>query len=155
MSPDGGDQDGAVVVVGFRVTGRAVAGFLSERGDRVVIVEDDPTEERRRQAAALGFEFVATPGTAELRRVLRTSRLVVPSPGIPVRHELDPTGAGDTMLAGVLAARLVAGVDAGRGRDTLVGAIAAGLLVERPGLDAVPALAAIRDRAAGRSPRGN
>ncbi|MDQ1429087.1 MAG: UDP-N-acetylmuramoylalanine--D-glutamate ligase [Acidimicrobiaceae bacterium] len=76
----------AVVVVGFRVTGRAVVAFLRQRGDRVVIVEDDPTDERRQQAAALGATFVARPDTDELRRILAGSRLVVPSPGIPVRH---------------------------------------------------------------------
>jgi len=77
---------GAVVVVGFRVTGRAVADFLLDRGDRVVVVEDDATDERRQQAAALGVELVAHPDSDELRRVLRDSRLIVPSPGIPVRH---------------------------------------------------------------------
>ena len=81
-----GAGDGAVVVVGFRVTGRAVVAYLRQRGDRVVIVEDDPTDERRQQAAALGATFVAQPDRDELRRLLAGSRLVVPSPGIPVRH---------------------------------------------------------------------
>lgn len=76
----------AVLVVGFRVTGRAVAGFLRSRGDQVVIVEDDPTDERRRQAAALGAALVAHPDDDELRQVLATCRLVVPSPGIAVSH---------------------------------------------------------------------
>lgn len=68
-------------------------------------------------------------------------------PSIPPRAELDPTGAGDTMLAGLLAAR-VAARDQGRalGRDLRLGATAASLLVERPGLDAIPTLAAVRRR---------
>jgi len=74
---------------------------------------------------------------------------------IPARAEVDPTGAGDTMLAGVLAARVAAGVltrvaagaDARRtGRDLRLGALAASLLVEGPGLDSVPTLAQLRQR---------
>jgi UDP-N-acetylmuramoylalanine--D-glutamate ligase len=76
----------AVLVVGFRMTGLAVAGYLRQRGDEVVIVEDDPTEERRGQAARLGASFVEHPGSDELRRVMAACRLVVPSPGIPVSH---------------------------------------------------------------------
>jgi hypothetical protein len=68
--------------------------------------------------------------------------------GVPAAVELDPTGAGDTMLAGVLAGRM-----AGRGRDGVVrghalriGALASSLLVEREGLDAVPTVAELRAR---------
>ena len=69
---------------------------------------------------------------------------------IPPLEEVDPTGAGDTMLAGLLAARIVAGVQVERGRDLHVGALAAALLVERPGLDAVPSLRDLRRRRASR-----
>lgn len=81
-----GGKGAAVVVVGFRLTGRAVAGYLAGRGEPIVIVEDDPTDERRQQAAALGAEFLARPGLDELRPVLARSSLVVPSPGIPPAH---------------------------------------------------------------------
>jgi sugar/nucleoside kinase (ribokinase family) len=68
-------------------------------------------------------------------------------PSIPARVDLDPTGAGDTVLASLLAARIAAGQDAAvAGRELRVAAVAASLLVERPGLDAVPTLAAIRER---------
>jgi hypothetical protein len=67
--------------------------------------------------------------------------------GIPPRIDVDPTGAGDTILAGVLAARIACGPDVRRdGRDLLIGAVASSLLVERPGLDAVPTLAAVIER---------
>lgn len=74
-------------------------------------------------------------------------------PGIPTREEVDPTGAGDTMLAGLLAARLAGGGRAPGGEppgghDLHLGALAATLLVERPGLDAVPWLRALRERRA-------
>jgi UDP-N-acetylmuramoylalanine--D-glutamate ligase len=77
---------GAVLVVGFRMTGLAVAAYLRQRGDEVVIVEDDPTDERVGQAAALGATFIGRPDGNELRTVVRGCRLIVPSPGIPVSH---------------------------------------------------------------------
>src|SRR6185436_6669783 len=66
---------------------------------------------------------------------------------IPARAEVDPTGAGDTMLAGVVAARIAGSSDAARsGRDLNIGALAASLLVEGPGLGSVPVLGRLRDR---------
>ena len=76
----------AVLVVGFRVTGHAVAQFLRGRGDEVIIAEDDPTAERRQQADALGARFLGQPDEATLRQAVEVCRLVVPSPGIPVSH---------------------------------------------------------------------
>ena len=68
-------------------------------------------------------------------------------PAIPPRVDLDPTGAGDTVLASVLAARIAARSDAGRsGRELHLAAQAASLLVERLALDAVPTLKAVRER---------
>lgn len=60
-------------------------------------------------------------------------------PSVPSLLEIDPAGAGDTMLAGLVASRIVAGA-AGQeqGRDLRLGASAASLLVEGPGLDSVP-----------------
>ncbi len=66
---------------------------------------------------------------------------------IPSRREVDPTGAGDTMLAGLVAARLVGGPEArAGGRDLRLGAAAASLLVEGPGMNSVPTLSQIRER---------
>lgn len=75
-----------MLVVGFRVTGRSVAAFLRQRGDPVVIFDDDPTDERRHQAAALGAAFVGPGEEDALARAVTESRLVVPSPGIPPGH---------------------------------------------------------------------
>jgi hypothetical protein len=68
--------------------------------------------------------------------------------GVAAREEVDPTGAGDTMLAGLFAGRIANPDGAARGRALRLGAVAASLLVERPGLDAVPSLPAIREREA-------
>ena len=79
----GGD---AVLVVGYRVTGQSVANFLHRRGDRIIVVEDDPTDERVRHAEAVDATFIGHPDEETLRRAVAESRLVVPSPGIPVSH---------------------------------------------------------------------
>jgi sugar/nucleoside kinase (ribokinase family) len=68
-------------------------------------------------------------------------------PSVPSEHEIDPTGAGDTMLAGLVAARLVAGDDAQRfGRDLFIGALASSLQVAGPGMDSVPTFDRLRRR---------
>ena len=70
-------------------------------------------------------------------------------PSVPSPIEIDATGAGDTMLAGLVAARVAAGGEGQRlGRDLHLGALAASLLVEGPGMDSVPTLAQLRQRLA-------
>jgi sugar/nucleoside kinase (ribokinase family) len=70
-------------------------------------------------------------------------------PSVPATREVDATGAGDTMLAGLVAARIVAGSDAHRrARGLHLGALAASLLLEGPGMDSVPTLEQLRQRAA-------
>lgn len=72
-------------------------------------------------------------------------------PSVPSGREIDPTGAGDTMLAGMVAARLVAGDEGERlGRDIYTGAAASSLLVEGPGMTSVPTLGQLVARIAGR-----
>ena len=68
---------------------------------------------------------------------------------IPTPRFVDPTGAGDTFLASVLAARLdpsLLGVRQGDGLDLRFGAAAASLVCERPGLLGVPSLDEVLDR---------
>jgi sugar/nucleoside kinase (ribokinase family) len=68
---------------------------------------------------------------------------------IPTPRLVDPTGAGDTFLAAVLAARVAPAIVGGRaadGVDLRFGAAAASLVCERPGLLGVPWLAEVLDR---------
>ena len=68
---------------------------------------------------------------------------------IPTPRLVDPTGAGDTFLAAVLAARLAPSILGGRegdGLDLRFGAAAASLVCERPGLLGVPSLEAVLER---------
>ncbi len=70
-------------------------------------------------------------------------------PSVPSPIEVDATGAGDTMLAGLVAARVAGGPDGHRlGRDLHLGAMAGSLLVEGPGMDSVPTLRQLRERLA-------
>jgi sugar/nucleoside kinase (ribokinase family) len=70
-------------------------------------------------------------------------------PAIRASRELDPTGAGDVALAGLLAARIAGGRRIRVGQDLLIAAAAASLVVEGPGLEAVPTLEAVRARLVG------
>ncbi len=68
-------------------------------------------------------------------------------PAVPTRAVVDPTGAGDVFLAGLLGARLLRKGDAiGRGADLRLAATMSSLVLEGHGLDAVPTREAIRAR---------
>jgi hypothetical protein len=72
-------------------------------------------------------------------------------PAIESEGVVDPTGAGDTFLAAMLAARLDplgVGVPPGRGGELRFAAAAASLTVERPGMLGVPTPAAVQTRLA-------
>jgi UDP-N-acetylmuramoylalanine--D-glutamate ligase len=75
-----------VAVIGFGVTGQAVARSLLARGEEVVVYDDHPGPATAEAAAALGIEVIPTPAPEALRRGLAASDLVVPSPGVPVSH---------------------------------------------------------------------
>ncbi len=79
-----------IVVMGFGVTGQAVARSLVATGDAVVVFDDASTEPGTTAAAAAGAIGVAvepTP-TAGLEARLRNFDLMVPSPGVPVNHPI-------------------------------------------------------------------
>jgi hypothetical protein len=72
-------------------------------------------------------------------------------PSVPSGEEVDPTGAGDTMLAGLVAARIAGGPEAARGgRDLHMGATASSLQVEGPGMNSVPTFGQLLGRIRGR-----
>ncbi len=76
-----------VAVVGFGVTGRAVASHLRSRGDAVVVLDDRPGPEQVAAAEAAGVTLERTPADeAALTAKLAGATMVVPSPGVPVSH---------------------------------------------------------------------
>jgi UDP-N-acetylmuramoylalanine--D-glutamate ligase len=76
----------AAVVIGFGVTGRAVARALAS-GDRDVLAFDDsPSPEQEEAARAIGVRLERTPSPADLTHRLKDAAMVVPSPGVPPAH---------------------------------------------------------------------
>jgi UDP-N-acetylmuramoylalanine--D-glutamate ligase len=75
-----------VVVIGFGLTGRAVAAELVAAGDAVTVLDDEPTVEASDAAEQLGLSLDPMPVGAALDRLVAGSDLVVPSPGVPVSH---------------------------------------------------------------------
>ncbi|MEA2520112.1 MAG: hypothetical protein QOF49_2192 [Chloroflexota bacterium] len=70
-------------------------------------------------------------------------------PAVPSHDAIDPTGAGDVFLAALAAARIeprLVGGRIGQGLDLLLGAAAASLVLEGPGMFGVPTREAVRER---------
>lgn len=95
MTP-GGDPV-IVVVVGFGVTGRAVARAVTRAGRAVEVFDDTCSPEQTAAAAAIGVAIEKTPPAAELAHRLEGAALVVPSPGVPPSHPI----YGAALRAGV------------------------------------------------------
>ncbi|HET6873873.1 MAG TPA: Mur ligase family protein, partial [Acidimicrobiales bacterium] len=74
------------VVVGFGVTGRAVATWLRQRGDEVVVFDDRADDALIADAAVQGVTIEVTPAGSDLTARLAGAGLLVPSPGVPVSH---------------------------------------------------------------------
>ena len=79
-------SDGAVVVVGYGVTGRSVAAYFADRGQPVVVWDDNATDELVADGQKAGVEVRPTSTGADLHSRLVGASLLVPSPGVPVGH---------------------------------------------------------------------
>ena len=77
-----------VVVVGFGVTGRAVARAVTRNGIAVRAFDDTRTPEQGAAAEAIGVDLEVTPPPSELASRLRGAAMVVPSPGVPPTHPI-------------------------------------------------------------------
>ena len=78
--------DGNALVIGFGITGQAVAHALRSRGFSVVAVDEHPSDAVRTAAASLAVELVEAPSVSDLARLVEASDFVLPSPGIPEMH---------------------------------------------------------------------
>ena len=74
------------LVVGFGVTGAAVARALVQRGERVVAVDDRPGDAAVEAARELGLELVAGPDASRLGDLVRGASALLPAPGLPATH---------------------------------------------------------------------
>lgn len=77
---------GSALVVGFAVTGRAVAGALRAHGISVIAVDDHPSATMRAEAASMAVELLERPDLDRLMSSLHAVDAVLPSPGIPAHH---------------------------------------------------------------------
>ncbi|MDH4278745.1 MAG: UDP-N-acetylmuramoyl-L-alanine--D-glutamate ligase [Acidimicrobiia bacterium] len=76
----------APLLVGFGVTGRAVARALVDRGFSPVVVDDRPNPESEVAARAMGLRLVGTPSEAQLDELVNSASALLPSPGLPDHH---------------------------------------------------------------------
>ncbi len=74
------------LVVGLARSGQAVARHLLARGVNVAAVDDDPGDDARAAAAALGILLVERPSLEALANLVVRADVVVPSPGVPATH---------------------------------------------------------------------
>ena len=74
----------SALLVGMGVANRAVAGALARRGHTVVAVDDNPSDELRADADALGITLGSSD---ELTDLVAAAAFVVPTPGLPEQHE--------------------------------------------------------------------
>jgi UDP-N-acetylmuramoylalanine--D-glutamate ligase len=119
-----------VVVVGFARTGIAAARALRARGVSVVAIDDRPTDEQARAAAALGVTYVGAPNDGELSLAVGSAELVVVSPGIPPTHGVFGLVPAHQIVAEIeLAARMtttpIVAVTGTNGKTTVTTLIAA------------------------------
>ncbi len=74
------------LVYGLGIAGQATTRALLRRGWSVVVADDRPSDASRAAAAALGVEYVTTPGVAGADDLLSGCDLLAPSPGVPETH---------------------------------------------------------------------
>jgi UDP-N-acetylmuramoylalanine--D-glutamate ligase len=99
LHPAGPAVAGPVAVIGFAVTGQAVARALGAMGVEVVAVEDAPTPARDAAAHELGVELVTAPDADKLAATVGRCELVVVSPGVPPRHPVFSLVAADRLVS--------------------------------------------------------
>lgn len=158
-APLGPVLDGAALVLGVGVTGRAVARALARRGHEVVLVDDRPGPEALAAAAELGLPLEKSPDRPRLAELVSSVAGVVPSPGVPEHHpvfaEADAAGVpviGELDLAAAWDDRpclAITGTDGKTTVTTLVAAMldASGVRAVDAGNTALPLVAAIDDPA--------
>ncbi len=74
------------LVVGFGITGQAVARALVARGHRPAVVDDRPSPEALVVAEALGVDLVTQPDDGDLVELVRAASVLLPTPGLPDHH---------------------------------------------------------------------
>lgn len=76
----------APVILGFGITGQAVANVLLARGHHPSIIDDRPADDAVAMAQKLGLSVSIAPDMAGLEAALTGATVLLPSPGIPDHH---------------------------------------------------------------------
>jgi UDP-N-acetylmuramoylalanine--D-glutamate ligase len=76
------------LVYGLAITGEAVARALHDRGFRVLVADDSPSDAKTAAAAALDADMVARPDAATLDALVAACDIVCPAPGVPETHDV-------------------------------------------------------------------
>ena len=74
------------LVYGMAISGEAVARALHDRGVRVLVADDSPNAVKAAAAGAFGAELVGRPDGATIDKLVSTSDIVCPAPGVPETH---------------------------------------------------------------------
>lgn len=162
MNPDASDGSdpslaGDVVIVGFGVTGEAMARAVLAHGGAVLATDDHPSEDRRRRADLVGVELLEAPDRGHWRALVEGRTCVLPSPGLPDHHPVFAAAAAASVpvlsefdLARFWDDRPVVAITGTNGKTTVVTLVtemfeASGLRAEAVGNTEVPLVAAIAD----------
>ena len=148
---------GAPLLVGFGVTGRAVARALVDRGFSPVVVDDRPNPESEEAATAMGLHLVGAPSEAQLDELLNSASALLPSPGLPDHHPAFGLARAHGVpvlsefdLARVWDARPILAITGTNGKTTVTMMVTeilnrSGIRAEAVGNTDVPLVAAIDD----------
>jgi UDP-N-acetylmuramoylalanine--D-glutamate ligase len=148
---------GRPLIVGFGVTGQALAKALVKRGIIPTIVEDRPGPSTTERAAALGVDLIATPTASELADAIEESSALLPSPGVPDHHAAFALAADRAIptlsefdLAGYWDDRPILAITGTNGKTTVTTMVTealrqSGLRAEAVGNTDVPLVTAIDD----------
>ncbi|MEZ5341214.1 MAG: UDP-N-acetylmuramoyl-L-alanine--D-glutamate ligase [Acidimicrobiales bacterium] len=130
------------LIVGFGLTGQAVAHALVARGHSPTIVDDRPTDEAMEIATEIGALFVGEPSTDELRLLVGNATVGLPAPGLPDHHPFFSIAAAAGLpiwsefdLASLWDSRPLVGITGTNGKTTVTLLVTDAL--ERSGIHAV------------------
>lgn len=74
------------LIVGFGVTGRAVAAALLDRGHRATVVDDRLDDAGVQLASELGLDLLVAPSDTEIAEQIHNASVLLPTPGLPDHH---------------------------------------------------------------------
>lgn len=147
----------APLIVGFGVTGQAVAAVLIERGYRPSVVDDAPGESARNAASSMEVDLITAPSAEALADAVERASVLLPSPGVPDAHPVFAAAASSGVpirsefdLAHLWDDRPIVAITGTNGKTSVTMLVtaaleASGLRAEAVGNTPTPLVAAIGD----------